>query len=369
MELFNRPGLIFTALIAVIGVASVSAQDRAPEDEAIDAIRRLTDISGPDQGRIRGWVQTQVDGLIAAPGNARSVDGARLQAFRKRFDDQYRNSNNTPPFRTQLAAQTAIVATATLGKADLPATTATAVTQVLVDMNTAEVAPGFLAALKSNTQPARYLAAKGIAALRASIAADKEKLDATVKALKEAGLVESNAAALSRVYDALAFPGQVPAVLDAYLALFDKRLEQRRGGALLDDGAEIMAWEFFRNRAVIGALSPEQKTEIARRAAVFLRMATERYNDPAVSPPTEAGAYDFAFQERDNIERCIDATEEILESLTGAPGGKAREELNAGGHDSRVAVRREAYKWVGDPQTSARGPLNEAPWNVPLGAP
>lgn len=369
MRLFKRPGRELTLLILVLSGTAALGQERAPEDEAIDAIRRLTDISGPDQGRIRSWVQTQVDGLITAPGDAKSVDGPRLQAFRKRFDDQFKNANNTPPFRTQLAGQTATVATSALAKPELPATAATAITQVLVDMNTVEIVPGLQAALKSRTQPARYLASKGIVALRTSIAADKEKLDATVKSLKEAGLVETNAAALSRIYDALAIPGQVPAVLDAFLAVFDKRLEQRRGGALLEDGAEIMAWEFFRNRAVVGTLTPEQKADVARRAAVFLRMAAERYNDHAVAPPSDAGAHDISYQERDNVERCIDATEEVLELLTGATGGKAREELNTGGHDSRVAVRREAYKWVGDPQTSARGPLNEAPWNVPLGAP
>jgi len=116
LRLFKRPGRELTLLALFISGTASLGQERAPEDEAIDAIRRLTDISSPDQGRIRSWVQTQVDGLIAAPGDAKSVDGPRLQAFRKRFDDQFKNANNTPPFRTQLAAQTATVATSALAK-------------------------------------------------------------------------------------------------------------------------------------------------------------------------------------------------------------------------------------------------------------
>ena len=50
-------------------------------------------------------------------------------------------------------------------------------------------------------------------------------------------------------------------------------------------------------------------------------------------------------------------------------GGNIRNELAAGGHDRREAILQEAYKWVGHPDTNTTAVLNQAPWNVPVGAP
>jgi hypothetical protein len=110
--------------------------------------------------------------------------------------------------------------------------------------------------------------------------------------------------------------------------------------------------------------------ELARRVGVFLRLDAERYNAPAIAPPTDDEQPDLNFYERDRVERMLDAGEEILDVIVGGGrGGKIRNALSSGGYDQRQVVLSEAYRWIGNPETNEPGALNEAPWNVPLGAP
>jgi hypothetical protein len=147
--------------------------------------------------------------------------------------------------------------------------------------------------------------------------------------------------------------------LDAYLAIFEKRLTDRRGGAVIADGAEVEAFEFFRTPSVLAVLNQNQREQLARPLAVFLRLDAERYNTTGLD-----------FYEVDRLERMMDSVEAILIELVGAgKGGKIRDEIAAGGQDRRAEVLTEAYKWVGHPQSKEPGALNAAPWNVAVGAP
>ena len=38
-------------------------------------------------------------------------------------------------------------------------------------------------------------------------------------------------------------------------------------------------------------------------------------------------------------------------------------------YEARARVLPEVFRWVGHPNTSEPGTLNQAPWNVPVGAP
>jgi len=342
--------------VSLLLLGPVLAQDSTPEDETINTIRQLPQISTADQRRIGDWVQVQVDKLAAAPDAGRQT--AAL-TFRKTFKTQYQNPANSPAFKTQLAAQTATIAVAQFGNAKLDQWVAYALARVLVDMGVVETSVGLYAGLKSKHEPARFLSAEGLSALKTAIAADKSKFDEAVKALKEAGLAESSPVVLGRIYLALANPNQVPAVLDAYFAIFEKRLTDRRGGALITDGAEIEAFELFRNPNALAALNQSQKEQLARLLAVFLRADAERYN-----------ATGLDFYEVDSLERMMDSAEAILVELVGqGKGGKIRDEIASGGQDRRAEVLTEAYKWVGHPQSKEPGALNVAPWNVAVGAP
>ncbi len=339
--------LVWFCLPVAMVACAASAQEPGPEDEMIDQIRKLEQIGATDQERIRrGWVDKQVE---------KYTDFA---AFRKRFRDQYTNAGNSPQFMSQFAAQTATVVATNFGKSDLRPEVAWGLAQVLLDMNRAETRPGLIACLKSSDARARYLCAKGLIGQKTSIAAAATSLQEAVQALREAGLVESDPVVLERIYEALAIPGQAAAVFDAYLAVFDKRLETRRRDAISEDGAEIDALEFFRTPGVAGSLTADQKTQLVSRLAVFLRMDAERYQEPSLR-----------FNEIDKVERMLDSEEEVLVLLVGSSGGDVRGALSAGARQNKGAVLEQAYRWVGHPDQNTRGALNDAPWNVSVGAP
>ncbi len=338
---------VASACIALAwATTSVHAQEVLSDDAVIDGIRGRSDIGPSDQRRIAAWVDGEIEKFT------------EFLPFRKRFDQQFNDAKNSEQFRVQLATQTAQVAAQQFVNPDLSGDVAHALTQVLTDMNRRETFPGFIAGLKSSDVRARYFCAKGLIALQDWIAGDKARLDQTVQALREAGLGETDPVVSGRIYEALAFPGQVADVFDVYLAFFDKRLTARRGPAVVADGAENYAYEFFRSRGVLGVLNADQKSRLVARIAVFLRMDAERYNNP-----------NLKFDEIDRLERALDGAEDILTILAGATGGKIRDELSSGGHGSRAAILQEAYKWVGDPETKQPGALNTAPWDVPVGAP
>lgn len=341
--------------VPLLLIGSVRAQDATPEDETINTIRPLPQISPADQRRIADWVQVQVDKLAAKPDAERQTAAV---AFRKTFKTQFENPANSPPFKAQLSAQTATIAAAQFGNAKLDQWVAYSLARVLVDMGGIETLPGLFAGLKSKHEPARYLCAEGLSAQKTAIAADKGKLDEVVQVLKVAGLAESSPIVLGRIYLALAHPTQLPAVFDAYLAIFEKRLADRRGGAVIADGAEVEAFEFFRTPSVLAALNQAQKEQLARLLAVFLRLDAERYNTTGLD-----------FYEVDRLERMMDSGEAILEVLVPGKGGKIRDEIAGGGQDRRAEVLAEAYKWVGHPQSKEPGALNAVPWNVAVGAP
>ncbi|MEK7730615.1 MAG: hypothetical protein AAB363_02035, partial [Planctomycetota bacterium] len=183
--------------VPLLLVGPVLAQDATPEDETINTIRQLTKIDDGDQRRIGDWVQVKVDKL-AATSDARRQ--AAAVAFRKTFKTQYQNPANSPPFKAQLAAQSATVAAAQFGNAKLDQWVAYALARVLVDMGGVETSAGLFAGLKSKHEPARYLCAEGLSAQKTAIAADKGKLDEALQALREAGLAESSPIVLGRIY-------------------------------------------------------------------------------------------------------------------------------------------------------------------------
>lgn len=346
--------------------AGLGQAETASEDEIVDSIRRLSTISPNDQQRIADWVRAKLDKLVAIPEQNRPGEFARYRGI---FREQFEHSNNSGQFRLQLAVQTASVAAAEYAKSDPDPTVTHVLAQAMVDMDRPETVRGLIAGLKSTSAVARLLCASGLAAQRDAVAEDNQMLDDTVKALREAGVAETRPVVLSRIYHALAYANQVGAVFDAYMELLDKRLEHRRGPAVKADGADIQAYEFFRTRGVLASLNADQKAQLARRLAVFLRLDAERYNDDDLAPPQDQTVADVNFDERDRIERMLAGNEAILSALVGGAKEEIADALKAGGHARRAEILAHAYKWVGHPETKERGTLNGAPWNVDVGAP
>lgn len=334
----------------------VRAEEPAPEDQAIDTIRALPQIGASDQRRILEWVQIQVDKVANAPKEGRQAAAA---AFRKTLRTQFDNQADTPAFRAQLRAQVAQIAVTKFADPKLDRWVGFAVGRAMVDFNALESVPGLLAGLKSPEESIRFLCAEGLSALISTLPGEKAQFDQAVVALREAGQAESSPVVLSRIYAALAYPNQIPAVFESYLALFEKRLAARRSTKAMADGAEIEAYEFFRTAAVLQALTAEQKAQLARPLAVFLRLDAERYDTAGLT-----------FAEIDRIERSLDGAEAVLAEIApGGKGGKIRDEIGNAGYESRAAVRAEAYNWVGNPAGGEPGALNSPPFNVPPGAP
>ncbi len=371
--------LILLGLSLLFSSRAGWAQETSPEDENVNAIRNAPVISANGDRLIAQWVQAKVDKLAAAPETDHL--GA-LAEFRKAFAGYDDAGANSEQFRTHLAAQTAAIAARLIGKNPTSLIVARSLAHVLAEMNErtprTETFSGLVAGLTSPLQVVRYLCAKGLAALRGGIAADKAKLTEGVAALGGAGLVETSPIVLGRIYLALAHRNQVDAVFDAYMAVLDKRLTFRRGSAVIADGAEYEAYEFFRKANVLSALSNDQKAQLVRRVAVFLRLDAQRYASPDLQGNRKTDeeedrpkvVVDFeVYREGVRLEQLLDGGEAILEAIVGSAAGTIRAELRAGGHSRCRQVLQQAYLWVGNPQTKAPGALNKAPWDVEIGAP
>jgi len=329
----------------MVGVAHGQADSCSNAN--IDAMRGRANIGVSDQRRISDWVQAQIDGF---------KDWA---ALRDCFAKQGSDSGNSPQFTVQLVTQTAEIAAKQFVNPALGADAAHALARVLVDMKRSETYVGLMAGLSHADASTRFVCILGLVRQQSSVAADQAKLTQTVQALRGVGLTETRPAILGRIYEALAIPGQTGAVFDAYMALFDKRLDDRRKLGFVEDGSERYAFEYFRSSAVQGALSPQQKSQLVSRVAVFLRFGAERYNVPGLG-----------FGELDMVERVLDGAEDVLDGVVGGnQGGKIRDVLSAGGSGKSRAALQEVYRWVGNATDEKKGALNAAPWNVPVGAP
>lgn len=354
-EIMTRSVLAMLAL-GVLLVSRGPAQETTPEDEQVEQIRVRRDIGAGDQARIAQWVEMQIEKLAE---RAAQDPSAALKQFRDRCATLYDKQGNSSAFRTELTGQTARAAIPRFTDAEVSGVVSRSLATVLVDLDRVETLDALVAGLEAKDASTRFLCAVGLARLKGEIEADRTRLDRVIQALREAGLAESDPVVLSRIYLALAYPNQVPAVIGVYLELFDKRLSSRRGPALVADRAEVDAFEFLRSRAVLQTLSPNQKTELASKLAVFMRLDAERYNVDKLDH------YEVAA-----LERRLDGIEDILSTLVGGnAGGNIRAELERGGRKRRAEVRRQAYLWIGNPETNQSGALNEAPWNVPRGAP
>ena len=348
-------------LMAGLSFGATDAVAQRPLDAQMDTLRVLASMGDGDQRRIAQWVEAEYQKFQqAVAGSADQAGRARaFKAFRERLVDEFKNTQNTPAFKAELAAQTSKIAVAEFAKAGLETTASWALTQVLVDLDSPPTVPGLLAALRSNVETSRYLAAVGLNAQKAAIGADQNLLGQCTAALQAAGTAEQNAVVLSRVYVALSMRNQVGAVVDPIVAILDARLAKRRSGRSAADRAELDIFGFFGEPAVVGALSAAQKTQLIGRLAVFFRLDAQRY-----------AAAEVTDEELEGLERRLTGVENAIRSIVGgSQGGDATALIGKNGHEGSANVLVEVYKWTGNSENNTQGVLNGAPWNVPVGAP
>lgn len=332
---------------------STLAQTLRPEDQNIDPVRTLPAISASDQRVIADWVQAKL-ALLSADA-VKDADAALLNT-RKTFADLYSRSGNTPAFQTELARQIAEIFLLQLRKSDLAPAVSRPLARILADMNRVETLPALMAGLQSSDAPTRYLSVRSLASLRSAIAADRELLERVLAAVRQVGDTETSPVVTAQWYALLSLPQQAALVFDPMLGILEKRLAARRGNALVEDGAELDAYEFFRTPGVLNTLSQEQKNRLVNALAVLLRFDAERYS-----------VVKLTATETEILERCLDGIESVLTDL-GIKGGDVRNELSQGGRERRAEVLNQARAWIGDKETQKPGALNAPPYNVPLGA-
>lgn len=364
-------GFTTALMILCISAVDLNAQVANPEDATIESIRRLQQINNLDQDSIRRWIQHEVDNLSDIPQNANTdgFDASGFKTFRTRFTSQRNNLNNTNTFITQLATQTATIATNTFKQGNRKISANRAIARVLVDMSTIETLPALLAGLSSSDQTTRYFCAKGISNLRTTITQNKNSLNQVMQALRSAGKAETNAVVLGQIYRTISISNEPASALDAYLDIFDQRLSKRRNQDVISERAELYAFEYFLQTGMTNGLNSNQQSNLIQKLAVFLQLDANRLNDPTIMPPADKKQPDLGFNERDIIFRKLVVIEEILENVVGAgKGGDIRNIINEG-FEGRTNILTEVVRWVGDANTNQSGVLNTAPWNVKIGAP
>lgn len=369
---FRVYGFTTAVMILCIPAVNLFAQVSNPEDATIDGIRRLQQIGNLDQDSMRRWIQHEVDNLSDLPkaGNADGFHASGFKTFRTRFTYQRNNPNNSNAFITQLAIQTATIAVNTFTQINGKISANRAIARVLVDMSTIETLSALLAGLSSGDQTTRYFCARGLSNLRTTIIQNNKTLNQVMQALRKAGKTENNAVALGQIYNAISISNEPTSALDAYLDIFDQRLTKRRNQAVISERADLYAFDYFRQPGKTKGLNQAQLTNLVQRLAVFLRLDTNRLNDPMLAPPVDKKQPDLGFIERDIIFRKLVAIEEILENIVGAgKGGNVRNIINNEGFEGRRKILAEVARWVGDTTANKPGALNEAPWNVSIGAP
>lgn len=369
---YRVPGLMVFIITLGVITPELRAQNRNPENATIDGIRVLTTIGNLDQERIRRWIQFEVDQLTDLPKNNGS-DGfhaAGFKTFLRRFLRQKNDTGNTNAFLTQLSTQTAAVATQTFQQAGGSITAIRSLARAIFELSTPETLAGSLVGIQTADNASRFLCAKIITNLRSTISQNQGTQNQVMQTLQNAGMAETDPIVLGQIYTALKIGNDNSSLLNAYEKIFDQRLKKRKAQMVKVDGAEMHAFDILRQPTVVNAMNANQKSSLAQRLAVFMRLDAQRYNDPMIAPPTEAGQPDFNFRERDVIERRLDAVEDILTAIAGSnKGGKVRNVLANEGFDGRGNILNEVHKWIGNAQANTRGVLNNAPWNVRVGAP
>lgn len=350
-------GIWFMWAPLALCATAANAQQPNRTDAAIEQIRTRRDLSPTDTRQIGEWIAGRVQSLAQ---NEESGNPNPLVAFRKQLTDQFSNSRNTSDFKTQLVVQTSKEAIEKFSEANVSNLVARGLATVLVDFKRIEAVDALLAGLAVNDAGTRVICLRGLSKLRSVIEGDSAKLQQVVQALRQLGAKETDSGVIAQIYLALGYERQTALVFDAFLEILEKRLAVRGGPGVFKQVAELELVEFFRLRAVIGALSQEQKEQLVGRLAILLRSDAQRYDAEKLKNNDE----------QDGLERRLHGIEAILVVLVGGGnGGRIRAEIEQGGHEQRAAILIEAYKWVGDPDAKTPGVLSAAPWNVPIGAP
>lgn len=316
--------------------------------------------SARDNINITATARQQIEDCIRAELSAaqRVADDARLKTLVDRFRSHRDNPANSAAFLDALRAGTAKVAESEFARSNLDPLVGIGLARGLFELGGNDSIPAWLVGLKSNIEAVRYLSGRALAtnALRNVITGNRNLTAQVTAALEQAGEAEQRASVKRQIYRAVTSLTFSPEVLDALLAMMDKELERLRGGAVRIEGAELPAFQYLAAPGVRNALTADNRTQLITRLGPLLGYNARRYASP-----------DIAHDEGEIVERCLYFIDEVLRAAVPNGGGNIVQVLTDGG--DKLMVQQEVVRWIGDPDANAKGVLNDAPHNLPLGAP
>lgn len=341
--------LLVLAAILSITPRTIQAQ---PACEGLTATERgQPNISRTTQDQIEQCIRQQLDAA------ARLGPERRMKAVVESIRAHHRNPANSTAFLVALREAATAVAQNQLARSDIDVRVAAGLARGLFELGGTESLPAWRVGLKSKIEAVRYLSARALTADRfqPAIRAPGNLARDLATELGQAGRAEDRPAVKRQIYRALAKLPFTQEVLDAYLAMMDQTLQRLRGGAVKIEGTELAAYR------QIGAgvnLTNEQRTQLVPRLASLLHFTAARYD--ALNPRDDHEEYEIA-------ERCLFFIEGALAAVVPGGGGGIRGVMRTGGDKSQI--RQEVVRWIGDADAGTRGVLNDAPHNLPLGAP
>lgn len=347
---WRLPLFAFAALIGLL--ASTVAAQSVTDDPVLDELRRRAPSGAADEKIIDDFLAAQITKLTA-----KDASPATGQAFRDLLKRVREASDTTQGFRDVLATRLGLASKAEFDKSQaLSASAAETLVHAMLDARDKRTAQGFAAALAHPDAAIRYLGAKGLQVVRDTLVATPDnEIKPIVEKLQPAGVAETNAVVVDRIYLALSFTQPAPEAFEAQAAILEARVDRYRKTGVMNDTAEVTLLNYLTRVQVPSAPA----ATIVRHAATLLRLDVERF--AALNAPGASAG------EADAIAGRIDACERFIKKVTGLSGGDIGRKMQSGDVAAAVQMKLELLGWIGSAQED--GALTAAPWSVPRGAP
>jgi len=350
------------AVLVVLALGRAAFAQEAPKEPNWTTIRQTT-LQSLDRRTVEQWVEFQINQLLTIE-DSEVVEKAGA-AFYANMVKQYSARNASKEFQDGLArivsAEFAKDYKPSTADAKLPQPLGVAlVLMVLRDFGHPSALPCFKAALTDPKAGPRYVAAKGLAAIRQAISEDD--WTALLSILQQAGTKERNPVALRAFYQALFVDtaNRVDGAIQTLLKILELRLLacEQNGKLPMEVNGQAAMWLAGRAGRINNQATQNQ---IVRQIGRLLADAVYTYLNEELE---EA--------QQEQIEKLIRITEGQLQkavkvrmpNATGFPKPTVIAAVLASGDDrDQKAVTTALAQWIGSAEKE--GLLNQNPFSFP----
>lgn len=364
-SLSSRTFLASLIVVMCLGHGAVRAQTN------LNALRGLSAVGSADAATLKSWITAHVATLSSSAGTPADID-----TFRKAFSTEWSNPANLSPFLAAFAQETAKIAAAEFGKANLAPHVGIGLAQVLKDMadsRRVETVPGLQVGLSSGVEAVRYLSAQALRKLHGELQqpANQTLKQQVITALTTVAPNETSGPVLGRMYLALAFSDFDEAAFNGIVVTLKARAARLQAGKTVSryDGAETGVLIHLADQKSNRITQEIKKLPAAKQSAFVAELASllKYLNTRRAAPVLNRDKLTReAFYEKTSIEGAMIKIEEIFAFLAGQPSGSGiRAQIEASA--SPAAISQSVASWIGNADSNVQGKLNNAPWNVPVG--